>query len=66
MAGTALEWTKVKANAADPEKFEATYAEWEQMAEQTLASLRSRGLSVKKCFVSAEELPARGASGAGA
>lgn len=45
---TEQEWAKVKAAAVAPDKFEATYAEWIQMAERTLLDLRATGLMADK------------------
>src|SRR3954468_24074140 len=50
------EWTKVKAAAADPDRFEATYAEWLQMAEKALADLRAAGVDAQRSFILADEL----------
>ena len=35
------EWTRVKAAATDPELFENTFAEWEAMANEALATVRA-------------------------
>ena len=53
---TSSEWARVKAAAVDPDRFEATFAEWEAMAEKALADLRKAGLLAQKCLVTAEEL----------
>jgi hypothetical protein len=53
---TEEEWAKVKAAAADPERFEATYSEWVQVAEDALAKLHSNGVNAEKSFIKAEEL----------
>jgi len=53
---TEQEWAKVRASAADPELFEATYAEWVEMAEQTLSGMRARGLNPEKSYVTADKL----------
>ncbi len=53
---TADEWAKVKSTAADPQRFEATFPEWEAMAERTLANLREAGVLAVKSFIVAEEL----------
>jgi hypothetical protein len=50
------EWAKVKAAAADPERFEEAYAEWVQVAESALAELRAAGVNAEKCYIVAEEL----------
>jgi len=48
---TEQEWAKVRAAAADPEKFESTYPEWLAMVEATLAQMQARGVMVEKCFI---------------
>ena len=50
------EWTKVKAAATDTERFEQTYAEWAQMAEQALVELGATGVRAEKSYVKATEL----------
>jgi hypothetical protein len=53
---TESEWAKVKAAAVDPVRFEATFAEWVQMAEQSLLELRAIGVIAEKVQVRADEL----------
>jgi len=53
---TEQEWAKVRAAAADPQLFEATYAEWVEMAEQSIAGLRVRGIIAEKQFIMADKL----------
>ena len=53
---TPSEWARVKTTAVDPERFEATFAEWEAMAEGGLAELRKAGLLAQKCLIDAAEL----------
>jgi len=53
---TEEEWSKVKAAAVDAERFEATYAEWLQMAEEALRELGASGISVEKTYIKAQEL----------
>jgi hypothetical protein len=53
---TAEEWAKVKSSAADPERFEETFAEWTVMAEQALEDIRRQGINVEKSFIVASEL----------
>jgi hypothetical protein len=55
---TEAEWARVKATAADPDRFEATFAEWEAMATESLLSLMRGGITLEKVFVSAEEFEA--------
>jgi hypothetical protein len=53
---TEQEWVKVRASAADPELFEATYAQWLEMAEQSLAEVRGQGVIAAKSFITADKL----------
>ena len=53
---TEQEWAKVRAAATDPQVFEATYAEWVEMAEQAVADLRARGIIAERHFVTADKL----------
>jgi hypothetical protein len=53
---TEQEWAKVRATAVDPELLEATYAQWSQMAEQSLAQLRSGRVVVEKSYITADNL----------
>lgn len=53
---TEHEWAKVRAAAADAELFEATYAEWVEMAERSIADLRARGIIAAKLFLTADKL----------
>jgi hypothetical protein len=53
---TEPEWAKVRAAAADPELFEATYTEWVEMAEQTLTDMRVRGVNAEKFYITADKL----------
>ena len=57
---TEQEWAKVRATAADPQLFEASYAEWVEMAEQSIADLRVRGVIAEKLFITADKLLAWG------
>lgn len=50
------EWAKVKATAVDAERFEATYPEWVQMAEESLVKMHAAGLMAEKCYVQADVL----------
>lgn len=50
------EWAKVRAAAADPQLLEATYADWLEVAERSIADLRARGIIAKKMLVTADEL----------
>jgi hypothetical protein len=52
---TEEEWIKIKAEAVDPERFEATYQEWESMAIEALENLQKTGLSPMKVIVLADE-----------
>jgi len=53
---TEAEWTKVKAAAADAERFEATYAQWVQMAEEALVNLQATGVFAERSYINASEL----------
>ena len=53
---TAENWTRVKATAADAEKFEATFEEWTLMAEEALTEVTGAGISPVKMHIDAEEL----------
>lgn len=53
---TEEEWIKIKLEAVDPERFEATYQEWESMAIKALEDLQQTGLSPIKVIVLADEL----------
>ncbi len=52
------EWAKVKTIAADPERFEATFAEWVDMADEALVEIRRTGVDPVKVLVTAGELVA--------
>lgn len=52
------QWARVKASAADPEKLEASYAEWVEMAEAALRDVRRRVRNVVKIYIDADELAA--------
>ena len=49
-------WSKVKAAATDPERFEETYAEWDAMAIEAVADLKKAGVNTVKFFVIPNEL----------
>ncbi len=51
-------WSRVNAEAIDPERFETTYAEWVTMAEAALQELIAAGLHPLKVLVDADELHA--------
>jgi hypothetical protein len=53
---TSSEWSRVKAAAADPERFENSFEEWLVIAEDALVQLRSTGLSAERFLVNADEL----------
>lgn len=50
------EWGKVKAAATDPERFEATFREWVEMAEDSIKQMSQAGMKVQKCYLRAEDL----------
>jgi hypothetical protein len=51
-------WAEVKAFAADPERFEASFPEWEAMANDAIAKFRALGMNVGKFLVNPSELRA--------
>lgn len=53
---TAENWLKVKQSCVDPDRFEATYAEWLEMAEAALSDLKAAGLAPEKSYVQADAL----------
>ena len=53
---TEAEWALVRAAAADPDRFEPTFEEWERMAEQSLANFRPSGIVPTKVYVNANDL----------
>ncbi len=53
---TEVEWVKVKAAAVDAERFEDSYVEWVQMAEQALAELQATGVAAATSYIIASEL----------
>ncbi|MGM9485859.1 hypothetical protein [Ideonella sp. YS5] len=52
---TEAEWAKVKETSVDPERFEASYSEWIQMAEQGLQQLQAMGIVPSKVQVVAQD-----------
>lgn len=55
---TEEQWGHVKASAVDPERFEATYAQWVEMVESTLKDFRLAIGNPIKVNVDANELAA--------
>jgi hypothetical protein len=55
---TEKQWARVKASAVDPERFEATYPEWVEMAEDALIKFQRRIASPVKVYIVASELEA--------
>lgn len=53
---TEEEWIKIKLEAVDPERFEATYQEWVSMADRALEDMKQTGLNPIKVIVRADEL----------
>ena len=49
-------WTKVKAAASDPDRFEETYHEWTDMAEKALKGLRMAGVNAEKSNINSDDL----------
>lgn len=50
------EWEKMKSLSVDPEKLDDDYASWKKNANETIISLREKGMPVKKVSVKAQEL----------
>ena len=55
---TEEQWIQVKANAIDPDRFEATFAEWLEMAETTRRKMLAAGIITEKVLINAQELQA--------
>ena len=53
---TEEEWRKVKEASVDSDRFEETYAEWVEMAEEALQDLMAAGLKAEKFPINSEEL----------
>lgn len=53
---TEQEWAKVRAAAADPELFEASYAEWVDMAARAVSDLHAQGFTAEKSYITADKL----------
>jgi hypothetical protein len=49
-------WARVKFTATDPERFEATYDEWNAMAVEALADIRKGGVNAIKFLIDSDEL----------
>lgn len=49
-------WARVKSTATDPERFEATYAEWNAMAIEAFTKIKKHGVNAVKFFVNPDEL----------
>lgn len=41
---TESQWARLKSTAADPERFESTFADWTAMAEKQLLALKKAGI----------------------
>ncbi len=48
-------WVQVKATAADPECFEASFAEWKAMATKARRDLQRSGIMALECLIVAED-----------
>jgi hypothetical protein len=53
---SADDWRKVKQAAVDSDRFEATYGDWQAMAEDALRDMLAAGLVADKFPVQAEDL----------
>lgn len=51
-------WERVKSTATDPERFEATYAEWNAMAIKALADIKRSGVNAIEFFVNSDDFQA--------
>lgn len=49
-------WGKVKASAVDPERFEASYAEWLLMANDAFQKFADHGMKAEKVRVDSDAL----------
>jgi hypothetical protein len=49
-------WTKVKHACVDPDRLEASYEEWLDMAEGALADLKASGLNPARSLIEADDL----------
>jgi hypothetical protein len=49
-------WTKVKAQASDPDRFENSYQDWTDMAEKALKDLIAAGIIVDRFFIKSKDL----------
>ena len=49
-------WTKVRAAASDPDRFEDTYQEWIDMGEKALQGLQIAGVTAEKFNINSEDL----------
>ena len=49
-------WTKVKAAASDPDRFEDSYQDWTDMAEKALKDLIGVGIVADKFYIDSEDL----------
>ena len=49
-------WSKVRAAATDPDRFEETYAEWSAMAVEAVADLKKTGVNAVKVLIVPNEL----------
>jgi hypothetical protein len=53
---TEEQWERVKAASVDSERFEESYAEWVEMAEDAIREMQAAGIFPSKVQVVAEEL----------
>ena len=53
---SAENWSRIKAAAADPERFGATFAEWQAMADEALTDIQKTGVNPIKLSIRYEEL----------
>ena len=55
---TAEAWAKLKETSTDPDRFEATFGDWQSMAEATLRDLLIVGVAARKVSIDPEEFTA--------
>lgn len=51
-------WARIKAAARDPDRFEATHAQWLAMASKVFADLKAKGVPVVKFHIEPDEFQA--------
>ena len=49
-------WTKVKAEASDPDRFENSYQDWTDLAENVLKDLIAAGIIADRFYIDSKDL----------